>query len=139
MIDPELVSRKLKLISEYTAALDKIFSASTNEEILADYLKYHTAERLFQLVVDVMIDINVHIIRAKNIIPPDDFESTFITLGKCQVLTDDFALHIAPVVGLRNRVVHRYESLQHNQFVAELRKNLSDFKQFAVYIAKLLK
>jgi len=139
MIDAELISRKLKLISEYAAELEEILSTSTDKEILANSLKYHTAERLFQLVVDLMIDINVHIIRAQNITPPDDFESTFITLGKCGVLTDDFALHIAPVVGLRNRVVHRYESLNRNQFVGELRKNLSDFKQFAVYIAKLLK
>ncbi len=139
MIDTELISRKLKLISGYTAELEEIFSSSTDKEILADSLKYHTAERLFQLVVDVMIDLNIHIIRDRNVAPPDDLESAFIALGKQGVLPDDFAIHIAPVVGLRNRVVHRYESLQRNQFVAELRKNLSDFKQFAVYIAKLLK
>ena len=139
MIDADLISRKLKLISEYVAELEEILSTSTDAEILVNSLKYHTAERLFQLLVDLMIDINIHIIRAQNIIPPDDFESTFITLGKSKVLTDDFAVRIAPVVGLRNRVVHRYESLQRNQFVAELRKNLFDFKQFAIYIAKLLK
>ena len=139
MIDVELISRKLKFISEYTAELEEIFSASANEEILANSLKYHTAERLFQLVVDAMIDINIHIIRTQNVIPPDDFESTFIALGKSKVLPDDFAVHIAPVVGLRNRVVHRYESLQRNQFIDELRKNLSDFKQFAIHISKLLK
>ena len=139
MIDTELISRKLKLISEYAAELEEIFSSSTDKEILANSLKYHTAERLFQLVVDVMIDLNIHIIRASNITPPDDLESTFVTLGKQGVLSEDFAVHIAPVVGLRNRVVHRYESLQRNQFVAELRKNLSDFKQFTIYISKLLK
>ncbi|MEK7504964.1 MAG: DUF86 domain-containing protein [Patescibacteria group bacterium] len=139
MIDDNLVSRKLKFLSEYFVELEKIFSDSTDEEVLTDSLKYHAVERLFQLLVDTMIDINIHVIRGKNVAPPDDLESTFITLGKGGVLPEDFSVKIAPVVGLRNRVVHRYESLNRMEFIVACRKNLSDFKKFYNYIAGLLK
>ena len=138
MVDPALLARKLKLAAEYLTTLGSIFSGHTDQEIMADFLKYHTAERLFQLIVDELIDINIHLIRAYEIVPPNDFESTFITLGEHGTFPKDFALKIAPVVGLRNLVVHRYEFLQRSKFISDLRKNLSDFKEFFVYIAKLL-
>lgn len=44
--------------------------------------RFRVAERLVQLIVDTMININLHVIRELNIKPGDDFQSTFLTLGE---------------------------------------------------------
>ena len=71
--------------------------------IIDDHLKLHTVERLFQLIVDTAVDINTHIIIESQFHVPSDYQSTFIALGEHKVLPMDFAIKIAPSVGLRNR------------------------------------
>lgn len=83
-----------------------------------------------------MIDINTHIIRELTLPVPDEPQSTFITLGENAVLPEDFAKKIAPMVGLCNAVVHRYETISVQRFVHELVRDFSDFKIYATAIAE---
>ena len=134
-LDKNLISKKIELLDGYIRELEPIVMLS-EEEILSDSLKYHTAERMFQLVVDEIIDINTHIIRAKVLPPPDDIQGTFAVLGDAQILPKDFTLKVAPVIGLRNAVVHRYEHVSLKRFVHELKRNFSDFKKYSILIAE---
>jgi len=134
VFDLLLVEKKLQQIIGYLDELEPLATKMTVEEILDDYLKYHTAERLLQLIVDTMVDINLHFIRERDWDVPDDFQSTFIILADHGVLPRDFAVKIAPVVGLRDRIIHRYESLNRKQFIEELKKNYPDFKEYIVMI-----
>lgn len=135
MLDKNLLAKKLALLEEYISKLESIV-ALDEKTIPKDSFKYHTAERLFQLIVDTMIDVNTHIIRAYVLPPPDDLQSTFTALGGADVLPSDFTRKIAPVVGLRNAIVHRYEGVDLKKFVHELKKNFGDFKEYAVLIAE---
>lgn len=135
MLDKDLIAKKLALIDEYLGELEPLV-AQGEEALRADKLKYHTAERLFQLIVDAMIDTNTHIIRELILPAPDDQESTFIALGEGGVLPKDFAKKIAPMVGLRNAVVHRYETVGIKRFVHELVRDFNDFKTYATAIAE---
>lgn len=105
---------KLKLFAEYNAELEKIFSDNTDEKILADSLKYHPVERLFQLLVDAMADMESH-------------------------LPEDFSLKITPLVMVRNQVIDEYDSLNPGKFISACRKNLSDFKGFYIKVADFIK
>lgn len=138
MLDIALIEKKLQQISEYMDELKPIAEKMNVDEILRDYFKFHTAERLLQLIVDTMVDINIHIIKEKSLHVPDDFQSTFIILAENNILPRDFALKIAPVVGLRNRIIHRYDSLNKKQFIEELKKNYQDFKDYMILIQKQL-
>lgn len=135
MLDKNLITKKLASLEAYISELEPII-AFDESEILRDTLKCHTAERLFQLIVDTMIDVNTHIIRERVLPPPDDLQSTFTILGDKEILPADFAKKIAPVVGLRNAVVHRYEGVSAERFVHELKVNFGDFKKYAVLIAE---
>lgn len=134
MLDKNLLIKKLGLIDEYLGELEPLV-AMGEDALRADKLKYHTAERLFQLIVDAMIDINTHVIRELALAPPDDPQSTFIVLGEGGVLPKDFAIKIAPMVGLRNAVVHRYETVSVRRFLHELVRDFADFKAYAAAIA----
>lgn len=123
------VKQKLDAIFTHTERAKKIFKFS-DKKIRADFTKLHTAERLLQLIVDEMLDINQHFIRELDLEIPDDFQSTFYTLGESKVLPLNFSKKIAPVVGMRNRLVHRYEKLNKDIFIREFRRDISDFEKY---------
>lgn len=123
----------------YVKELDSFLEQNTDEQILSDSSKLHIAERLVQLIVDNMIDINQHFIRELDLEIPDDLQSSFLILGENRVLPKDFAFKIAPVTGVRNILVHQYEKLDKEMFVRHIRKNFPDFEKYANYIIEYLK
>jgi len=132
------VLKKIEEIIGYLNETEDLLKFS-DKEILSDSGKTHIAERLLQLIVDEMIDINQHFIKELNLKVSEDFQGTFYILGENKILPIDFAQKIAPVVGLRNRVVHRYETLDIRLFISIFRKNLDDFKIYIKIINDYLK
>ena len=131
----------LQKIEEILKNLDEtkdVFKFS-DKEILKDPFKYHAAERLFQLIADLTLDINHHLIKELNLEITEDLQGTFYVLGDNKVLPKDFAQKIAPVAGLRNRIVHRYETLNKELFIKTFRKNYSDFQKYIKFIHQYLK
>ena len=109
------------------------------DELLSNELKYHTLERLFQLLVDTCIDINIHIIKEKIGKIPDDLQSTFKELGNSKIIPNILAQKMAPVVGLRNRIVHQYDTLNKSDFINLLKQNMKDFDEYFIAIRKEIK
>lgn len=128
-------------LTEASGYLEEIkeFLKFSDEEILADTSKLHIAERLLQLIVDTMIDINQHFIRELNLKISEDFQGTFYILGEHDILPMDFARKIAPIVGLRNRIIHRYETLDKPLFISTFRRNYTDLEIYIKLINDYLK
>lgn len=133
--DQKFIVAKLDELHGYSKELDELLRFSDGE-IIADQFKLHAAERLLQLAVDTMIDINQHFIRELKLKIGDDFQSTFYTLGSQDILPVPFAEKIAPIVGLRNRIVHRYETLDKKLFLHSLRNNISDIEIYIKHIVQ---
>jgi len=110
MIDPELVTRKLALITGDLKELGVIAARSLDEH-LASFRDQLVAERLLERMIGRMIDINYHLIVETGHPPPSDYYESFIRLGTLQVLPPDFARRIAACAGLRNRIVHEYDEV----------------------------
>ena len=107
-------------------------------EIVSDVLKLRTIERNFQLIVDTMLDINTHIISAKNLKAPETLQETFLILGDGGVLPFEFVKKIAPVVGLRNIVVHEYEKIDNEKMMCDVKDGASQFGEYIVHIDDFL-
>ncbi|PIS34975.1 MAG: hypothetical protein COT36_04880 [Parcubacteria group bacterium CG08_land_8_20_14_0_20_38_56] len=137
MIDREIIKNKIRDILLYLKEIEPFLKLSPSE-IIKDYTKLRTLERNFQLIVDSMVDINMHIISQKNLVPPDDYQSTFSILGENKIIPIDFALKIAPAAGTRNRIVHRYGDIDKKKFITDIQKGASDFKQYCRYIEKIV-
>jgi len=136
--DKQFVFDKIEDIQGYLKELKELLTSSDNT-ILNDSGKVHIAERLLQLIVDTMLDINQHFIQELNFKPTEDFQSTFYTLGENKIIPAKFAEKIAPVVGLRNRIVHRYDTINKKLFIATLRKEYTDFEKYLKYVEKYLR
>jgi len=138
MIDKKLVKNKLADIEGYYKELESVLENSASE-IIKDRLKLRSIERLFQLIVDTSIDINTHIIAESDITIPDDYQSTFIILAENNILPMDFALRIAPSVGLRNKVVHKYGKVDLKRMIDDIKNEIGDYLEYMKLINEYLK
>lgn len=134
MTDLVIIENKLSDLQSYYAELADILKEDSRS-IIDDNLKLRSVERLFQLIVDTAIDINTHIIVTSHFPVPDDYQSTFITLAQKDFLSMDFAHTIAPSVGLRNLVVHRYGNVDVKRMVDDIRKEIGQYREYAAHIA----
>lgn len=132
-ISQVFITEKVRLLSEYLEKAKSIFKAFDDGQILASDNVY-VLERMFQLAVEVVIDINNYLIKEADIKPAEDLQSTFMLLAKEGILPELFAEKMAPTVGLRNKIVHVYEKVDRATFVSDFRKDVGDFDQYIVYV-----
>lgn len=111
--EAEIVRRKLAVIVENLNALAPIGKMS-GEEYLQDIYMRKAAERLLQELIEAAIDINTHIIVQTGHAAPDDYYESFIAAGKLMIISASLAEKLAPSAGLRNRLVHEYDLLEHS-------------------------
>jgi uncharacterized protein YutE (UPF0331/DUF86 family) len=125
VIDRELITRKMVLIARDLADLEALARKD-----LAAYLASPTdelvAERLLERVIGRMIDVNYHVIIAAGEAPPVDYHESFTRLAAVGVLDRDFARQMAACAGLRNRIVHEYDSIDPARVHAALGGALRD-------------
>jgi uncharacterized protein YutE (UPF0331/DUF86 family) len=138
MIDRRFVEAKLSYIQTYYQELEGVLGYS-DQEIKLDILRLRALERIIQLIVDEITDINNHIIRYAQLRVPEDFQSAFFILAENKILPEEFARRIAPVVGLRNRLIHRYEKVDVEILLNTIRRNKEDFKEYVKHILKYLR
>ncbi len=111
-VEADIIRRKLTVIIENLKLLGPI-STMTREEYTADIYKRKATERLLQELVEAAVDINTHVIVATGHMVPDYYYESFIKLGEIGVIPHDLAMLLAPSAGLRNRLVHEYDTLDH--------------------------
>jgi uncharacterized protein YutE (UPF0331/DUF86 family) len=112
-IDAEIMHAKLSVIQENLKALDPI-KEMKKDEYLRDIYKRKATERLLQELIEAAIDINVHMIVESGHAPPEDYYQSFIRAGELGMLSLDLAEKLAPSAGLRNRLVHEYDRIDHS-------------------------
>ena len=133
MLDKTFIKKKMDALAGYIAKLERLIMLE-NEAIKKSELALPAIERYFQQAVDQMIDINTHLIKEGDFGTLDDLQSTFAMLGNFSVIDKIFAAKIAPIVGVRNMLVHRYEKLDTDIFLNNLRRNFSDFKTYLIQV-----
>lgn len=111
-IEADIVRRKLAVIIENLKALEPIKNINS-EEYLQDIYKRKATERLLQELIEAAIDINVHLTVASGHAVPDDYYESFIRAGEIKIISMNLAQKLAPSAGLRNRLVHEYDRLEH--------------------------
>ncbi len=128
-----LVMEKLHTMKNYLEELEAIGQLSF-EEYQKDSWKRYALERLIQLIVDLAVDINNLILTFLKQPASKDYYNTFIEMGEAGVLPVDFAVSMAPCTGMRNRLVHQYESIEPEIIYHAIPKTIEGFKKYMKYI-----
>ncbi len=108
------------------------------EKYQKDYEKRYIVERLIQLIVEVASDINRNIIEAKEDTPSETYYSTFAKLGELKVIPKELSSRLASTTGLRNRLVHNYEDVEHKIVYYSTIRLLNDYRQYFQLIEEYL-
>lgn len=120
-VEVGIIRRKLAAIVENLKALEPI-ARMTQRQYLDDLYKRKATERLLQELIEAAIDINTYIIVQTGQTVPDDYYESFIKAGALQIISSDLAEKLAPSAGLRNRLVHEYNMLEHSVVLDAVRK-----------------
>ena len=137
MVSQNIVQSQLSELSGYLKELEDVLQCPV-VDIVKNNLKLHAVERLFQITVDTALHLNSHIISESGFNTPEDYHSTFIILGEQNIIPLDFARKIAPSVGLRNMVVHKYGEIDLKQMIEYIKNGISDYVDYVGHITLYL-
>ncbi len=137
MIDRELVTRKMVLITEDLRRLEAL-SGKSREEYLASEVDETLAERYLERMIGRMIDVNYHLLTESGEAPPRDYFESFVALSRIGALPAAFAARLAPSAGLRNRIVHAYDDLDPGRVYDALRAALADVPSYLAELRRFL-
>lgn len=137
MVDREIIDYRLGKLRDYANRLNAIREMSL-QEFLEQTDQQLITERCLQVCIETIIDIGNHIIAAKGLGKPKDYRSVLEILGDRDVLPQDFTQALLPLVGLRNRLVHEYDTIDRKLLFENLKQNLDYFKGFAELIVNYL-
>jgi uncharacterized protein YutE (UPF0331/DUF86 family) len=125
-IDAAIVRRKLGHIMTALDALRPLARLSV-DEYRARLYERKAAERLLQEAIEVVLDINAHLIAELGREVPEDYYGGFIKLGEVGILTADLARSLAPSAGLPNRLVHEYDAIDDAKVLVAIATTLDGF------------
>ena len=128
-------AKKVGLIQDYLRQLEGYLAECRSDERPSDKTVF-SIERLFQLMVDEAVDINTMILEKEKRPLPDTNQGTFETLADIGIVPKTLHSKIAGSVGLRNRLVHRYETVQRSVLLREVPKYAEAYKEYLALIIK---
>jgi len=136
-IDAALVRRKLAVISRNLADLEPIAGLSL-ETYRIDRFRLKGTERLLQELIEAAMDANIHLLRGLDHAIPTEYFRSFIALGEAGVIPQQLAAALAPSAGLRNRLVHEYETTDDAIILASVRTARVQFSEYVKAVEEFL-
>jgi len=133
----DLIVKRLDDLDQYLEELGPYVSIGL-EKYLKDREKRYIVERLILLVVEIASDINQNIIEMEEDRPSDTYYSSFARLGELEIIPEELARRLASTTGLRNRLVHRYEDVEHKIVYHSAVRLLKDYRRYFKLIGKYL-
>ena len=79
-----------------------------------------------------------YVIEAKEDAPLETYYSTFVKLGELKVVPKELSVRLASTAGLRNRIAHHYEDIEHRIVYHSAVRLLKDYRHYFRLIEKYL-
>ena len=136
-IDRDTIQRRLRLMRDSLDRLETL-RAITATRLDAEPLTRAAAERLLQVIVDLAVDVNGHLVTAIRGSAPETGHASFIDLAACGVITPEFSARLAPSAGLRNVLVHQYVDIRTDLVASSIDTTLEAFPAYIEAIAGYL-
>jgi uncharacterized protein YutE (UPF0331/DUF86 family) len=107
------------------------------EDLKNDFAKEAAAERLFQIALEVTLDIGRMIISMENLPRPETNDEIFGVLSKAGIIPQKYAKKAFGMGRFRNILVHGYMIVDENRIFENLQK-LSLFAEYTKYISEYI-
>ncbi|GFO97323.1 hypothetical protein ig2599ANME_1523 [groundwater metagenome] len=139
-MDIERINRykdKINLITERLGDIEEWTSGYHNSDFLSDKKSRLAVYKAFQELSEASFDIIAMACKDLKIIPKDDYTNTDALYNK-KIIDDTLKKALFESNGLRNRLVHRYNSLDDSIAFESIQTLLPDFKNFTEVLDKWL-
>ena len=104
----DLIIKKLEqmkiLLTELKSLLALSFSDFKNA-----FTNIRSAERNFQLIIELASDINAHVIAEMGVETPDTYRDSFKKMGQLKILREESLPNYIKSSNLRNILIHEYD------------------------------
>lgn len=134
-MDDEILKQKIALCEEALSALEKTVPESY-DDLFDDPLLLPAIERYFQLLVDAAVDCNNAVLEMRGVDRAETYYGTFSAMRDNGLLPPDVSDALAPSVGLRNALVHRYENIDRRRMHASVKKFLPLYREHLAHLAR---
>jgi uncharacterized protein YutE (UPF0331/DUF86 family) len=107
-VPPDVYLKKLEQMAALVSELHSLLERPL-DQFLADRIAARAAERDFQLLVNLAVDINLYLLAERSRSTPDSYRESFLALVPAGVLERSVAEPLARSARLRNVLVHDYD------------------------------
>lgn len=115
---------------DYIILLDEIIAQEKNS-IEADFKTKAMAERVFEVLSQIILDVCTHIISYSEISPPQTYSDCITKLGNLKILDTKSVKKFRALIGMRNVIVHQYDNINSETLYEGLINIKSDFEDFS--------
>ena len=109
------------------------------EDLRKDRDKRNMVLHAMLISIQAAIDISSHLISRNQLKRPATYRETFELLGQAGMITEDLAVELSDLAGLRNVLVHIYGQLNLDEIYSILQNDLVTMRSFRDEIKELLK
>jgi uncharacterized protein YutE (UPF0331/DUF86 family) len=131
--------KKLEQMSELLAELEGLLGRA-QDEFVRDRIVARAAERDFQLLVNLAVDVNLYLIAERARTTPDSYRESFLALVALGILEHPLADTLGRSARLRNVLVHEYDfDTDVELFYRSAREFLEPYRRYARQVHRALK
>jgi uncharacterized protein YutE (UPF0331/DUF86 family) len=134
LVDPESVGARLRRLDQLLSVLEEVREQG-RARLLEDVRVQLQTEHALQIVIQICIDVGIHIAGERALRPPDDYRGVFASLAVAGILENELARRLGDAAGLRNLLVHEYTAVDHGRLWEAL-GDLDDLRAFAAAAAR---
>ncbi len=133
-MSPDVAKRKIALILEYVTHLEKYRGISFDR-----YMRNRFAiERILELLIVTASDLVFHLLTQRKEPPPVAYSAAFLRAGETGLITNGLAERLAKAAGMRNVLVHGYETVDHRLVFKSVERALRDFPELVKQVKRTL-
>ena len=134
----EFIHKKLEQISVLITELEELLNL-TFAEFINKFTNVRSAERNFQLIVELASDINTHISLELGKSAPDTYRQSFQELQKLSIIPQKIFGDLVKSANLRNILIHEYDFDEDNFiFYKSAKKFMPVYREYCSSIQKYL-
>ena len=104
----DLIIKKLEQIKILLTELKSLLALSFSDFKNA-FTNIRSAERNFQLIIELASDINAHVIAEMGVETPDTYRDSFKKMGQLKTLREESLPNYIKSSNLRNILIHEYD------------------------------
>ncbi|HBT18118.1 MAG TPA: DUF86 domain-containing protein [Firmicutes bacterium] len=138
MIRLDLVYDRIAMIEKSLNRLEQ-FQKYTMEEFGLNLDNYAIAEHHLRISLEAVFDLSRHLLVKTGLGKPNDYRDILILLSKNKIIPLDFMEKIKGMAGYRNRLVHMYNEISHEELYKIITTRLDDIRELTAFLLKYVR